>query len=62
MFQTITTGPDGFGEGMEDLHIPLVLMNTLHSRIFPQSLESARIPRAGLRIHFASQNHQVWEL
>lgn len=24
MFQIITTGPDGFGEGMEDLHIPLV--------------------------------------
>lgn len=41
MFQTVTTGPDEFGEGMENLHIPLGPAGTLQSRILPQSLESA---------------------
>lgn len=41
MFQTVTTSPDQFGEGMENLHIPLGPAGTLQSRILPQSLESA---------------------
>lgn len=40
-FRPWQPGPDGFGEGMEDLYISLVPPGTLQSRILPQSLESA---------------------